>query len=166
MKSMISIVLFCAAVLASAQTVNTYNVSLSPVAVSSKVQSVAGTEAGGMITVTPNFDIGNMDVVAPGNNFQYFSGRVNYRIPYLSNKLNNLSSTINGLKFQFGLTASAGLDRITTGGNHFGFTAGGFANYSFDQGAHYTLGAEVQYAKWPGLNNNTFTVALGPAVHF
>jgi hypothetical protein len=84
-------------------------------------------------TITPNFDLGNVDVIAPGQNFQYYAARVNYRLPWLSKKLNNLSPTLNGYRFQFGLTASTGMDRITGPGDtkqHYGFTGGGFVNYA------------------------------------
>jgi hypothetical protein len=74
---------------------------------------------------------------------------------------------LNGLNFQFGLTASSGVVRITTNSaEHYGFTAGGLINYKLSAGGMWTLGAEVQYAKFPGMNNNTFTVSLDPAIHF
>lgn len=172
MKKVLTLAVFLLFALAGfAQTVptQTFNLTLSPISLPGGKQTVAGTEAGAMITVTPNLDLGNVDVLAPGNNFQYFAGRVNYRIPWLSNKLQNISPTLNGLRFQFGVTASVGVDRITGPGDptqHYGFTGGGFVNYSIDSGGHYSLGLEAQYAKFPGLNNNTFTVSLDPAIHF
>lgn len=144
---------------------NTFSMNLAPVSLPGNHQTVAGTAAGADLTLTPNFDVGNLDIIAPGQNFQYFAGHFNRRIPQLANYFNN-HSTQNMLKFQFGVTGSVGIDRLTaTGRQHFGATGGGFVNYSLG-GGRYSLGAEVQYAKFPGLANNTFIVSLDPAIHF
>jgi hypothetical protein len=147
---------------------STFALTLSPISLPGNHQTVAGSEAGAMLSITKNFDIGNVDVIAPGQNFQYYAGRVNYRLPWLSTKLNNLSPNLNGARFQFGLTASAGMDRITTGAGsqHYAMTGGGFINYDLTGSGRYSMGVEIQYAKFPGMNNNTVTVSMDPAIHF
>src|SRR5207253_2350321 len=99
---------------------------------------------------------------------QFYGGGFNYRLPILETKLNNFSSTLNGMRFQFYLTASAGISRITTANptQHYGFFGGAGVNYDLTSSGTWTLGAEVRYAKLPGLNNNTAVVTMGPAFHF
>lgn len=153
-------------VFAQSTPFSTFSINLDPVSLPGNKQTVAGTEGGTMLRFTPNNGIGLQTIFAPGDNFQYYSGRYDRHIPYLSNKLQNASPTLNGYKFDFGVTASAGVVRITgpASTQHYGFTGGGFVNYYVNN--TWSLGAEVQYAKFPGLNNSTFTVALDPAVHF
>lgn len=161
----------CAGLSAQAQTApptQTYNFSLSPIALPGPHQTVAGSEAGMDIFITPNNAVGQMTIIAPGNNFQYFGGSYTHTFPQLSTLLNNIAPNLNFMKFKFGAKASVGLSRVTLPDpvKHWGETVGGFVDYSFDKGAHYSLGLEVQYVKFPGLTNNNFAVALDPAVHF
>ena len=150
----------------TAPPIQTFSMNLSPISLPGNHQTVAGTAAGADLTFTPNLDLGSFNIVAPGQNFQYFAGHVNYRLPKLANFINNKTNW-NALRLQFGVTASLGVDRITNvSAQHFGATGGGFVNYSLDSGGHYSLGAEIQYAKFPGLANNTFIVSLDPAIHF
>lgn len=132
-------------------------------------QTVAATLAGITFTPTQNFDLKQTNLVS-GQNFQGFYGGFNYRLPVLSTKLNNVSPTVNGYRFQFYITGSAGVDRVTDpAGNvrqHYSFLAGGGVNYDVTQSGSWTLGGEVQYAKLPGLANNTAIVSFGPAYHF
>lgn len=132
-------------------------------------QTTVATLAGFTFTPTANFDLKDTNLVS-GGNFQGFYGGFNYRLPVLSSKLNNISPTVNGFRFQFYITASAGIDRVAdASGNvrqHYSFLAGGGVNYDLTNSGSWTLGGEVQYAKLPGLANNTAIVSFGPAWHF
>jgi hypothetical protein len=151
----------------TAPPTHTFTLALSPISLPGNHQTVAGTEAGTMFNVTPNNNFGMVTVQAPAQAFQYYAGRYERSLPFLANALNNASPNLNFLKFQFGVIATVGVTRITSvDRQHFGYTGGGYVNYSIDQGGHYSLGAEIQYARFPGLANNTWTVSLDPAVHF
>lgn len=151
-----------------AQTVAT-PVALTATAVSlpGNQTTVAAAETGFLVNVTNNFSLRDKTLV--GSNFQYFGGGFNYYLPSLSTALNNISPTLNGLKFQFWITGSAGVDRVTQGSStneHYGFTAGGGVSYALSASGAWTLGAEVEYVKFPGLTNNSAIVKLGPTLHF
>lgn len=169
MKLKLSIAILLLSAVAFCQTapkVQTYSLNLSAVSLPGNNQTVAGTAGGFNLNVTPNNAVGLYSILSPGQNFQYYAGRYNYVFQALSNKLNNLGP-VNFLKFQFGATASTGMDRITTtGAQHYAYSGGGFVNYSMDSGGHYSLGVELQYARFPGLKQNAFIVALDPAIHF
>lgn len=150
----------------------TFALTAQPIALPGGKQTVAGTLAGMALTVTDKFDLRNDNIIAPGNNFQGFFGGFNYRLPIISHKLNNASPTLNGERFQFYLTASVGIDRITPAvktdatKSHYAVLAGGGVNYDLTGSGHWTFGAEVRYAKLPGLQNNTAIVSVGPTLHF
>jgi hypothetical protein len=164
--------LFLAALPVFAQTqpapspVNTFALALSPISLPGNKQTVVGTASGATFTPTANFDVREDNLLASG--FQFFGGGFNYRLPVLQTKLNNASPNLNGFRFQFYLTGTVGVDRITVGqtAQHYAFLAGGGVNYDLTGSGTWTLGGEVRYAKFPGLNNNTVVVALGPAIHF
>jgi hypothetical protein len=163
------IALFALAVCAfgqtSAPTVSSFTLALSPISLPGNHQTVAGTEAGLSLGVTQNLDVIDQNIVAPGDNFQYFGGGVQYRLPVLSTKLNNASPNLNGLKFQFGLKASVGVDRLTAiNAQHWAFTAGGFVNYSINN--TWAFGGQVEYGHFSGFNQRAVLVSVGPQLHF
>jgi len=146
-----------------------FSLTAQPVALPGNHQTVAGTVAGVTFTPTANFDLREDNILAPGQNFQGFFGGFNYRLPAISTKLNNVSPNVNGYRFDFYITASAGVDRITLPTNtaqHYAFLAGGGITYDLTNSGTWTLGVEVRYAKLPGLANNTAIVSVGPAWHF
>lgn len=147
----------------AAPTTN-FTITLAPVTLPGGKASVAGTESGLALTVTPNFDIKEINLVSSG--LEYFGGGFNYRLPVLSTALNNASANLNGLQFQFTLEGSVGTIRTPTGppSGHWGALVGGSITYAIN--GTWNLGAEIQYAKLPGYANNTYTVAFGPNFHF
>jgi hypothetical protein len=148
---------------------NTFSLTAQPISLPGGQQTVVGTIMGITFTPTVNLDLREDNILAPGNNFQGFFGGFNYRLPILSTKLNSVSPTVDGTRFQFYVTASVGVDRITlpTGTNqHYAVLAGGGVNYDLTGSGRWTFGGEVRYAKLPGLNNNTAIVSLGPSLHF
>ena len=153
--------------LAFGQT-QTFSLSLSPISLPGNKQTVVGTDSGFTFSPTAKLDLREDNILAPGQNFQGFFGGFNYRLPILQTKLNNASPNVNFLRFQFYLTASAGIDRITLAETrqHYAFLAGGGLLYDLTGSGTWTLGAEVRYAKFPGLSNSTAVVAAGPALHF
>lgn len=159
---------FCLSITAFAQDTpfSTFSVTTAAISLPGGKSTVAGTEAGAMLRVTQNTSIGTMNVISPGT-LSYYSGRFEQHIPFLSKKLNGISPTINGLQFDIGVTGSAGIVRVPLGSDfkqHYGFTGGIFVNYYLNK--TWSLGVEAQYAKFPGYNNNTATVAFSPAIHF
>lgn len=151
----------------TAPPTTTWNFTLSPVSVPGVGQTVAGTEGGVAVGLTPNVQLGETTIIAPGNNFQYFAGRGVYNLAGLANALNN-HTAFSGLQFQFQPTVSAGVVRITgpVAAQHVGFTVGGIVNYRFGSSGTWALGAKVEYAKFPGLRNNAMIASFGPSLHF
>jgi hypothetical protein len=167
-KSLASVFAVLALSLVSFAQTNTFSFNLTPISLPGGKQTVAGTAAGMTFSPTPNFDLREDTIIAPGQNFQAFMGGVNYRLPVISTKLNNASPNVDGSRFQFYVTASVGIDRITLGDTrqHYAFLAGGGINYDLTGSGKWTMGGEVRYAKFPGLLNNTVVVSLGPSIHF
>jgi len=141
-----------------------FSVILTPTQLPGGKSSVTGTMNGASITVTPNLDVENLNVIS--TSFNYFSGGAKYFFPSLSKALNNASPTLNGYNFQFYLTGTLGSVRVLGGpqGGHWGETIGGGINYALN--GSVGLGVEAQYAKLPGYANNTYLVAFGPNFHF
>ena len=148
----------------------TFSLTAQPVALPGGGHTVAGTVAGFTFSPTPNVDLRSDNIFVAGSGFKGFFGGFNYRLPILSTKLNNVSPNVSGFRFQFYLTASAGIDQITSGSGktqqHYAFLAGGGVNYDLTASGKFSFGAEVRYAKLPGLANNTAIVSVGPAFHF
>jgi hypothetical protein len=157
-----------AQVVSTVPPVNTFTLTATPLALPSGQSTFMGTDAGFTFTPTQNFDLREDNLVAPSANFTAFFGGFNYRLPVLSTKLNNVSPNLNGYRFQFYITASAGVDRIAaaTTREHYSFLAGGGVQYDLTGSGTWTLGGEVRYAKLPGLANNTAIVTFGPSIHF
>ena len=121
-------------------------------------------ESGLSLKLTNNFDIRESNLTGAG--LQFYGAGANYHLPALSKLLNNASPTLNGLLFDFYLTGTVGtvLTPTSPAGGHWGERVGGGFNYALSN--TWSLGAEVQYFKAPGYSNNTYTVALGPQIHF
>lgn len=170
MKTLITLLLIFVAACAFGQTapapgVNTFSFALSPISLPGANQTVAGTEAGMTLNVTNNLALVDQNILAPGDSFQFFGGGAQYTFPTLSTKLNNISPNLNGLAFQFGLKATAGVDRLTAiNAQHWGFTAGGFVNYELS--GTWAFGGEVLYGHFPGFNQRAVLVSVGPSIHF
>jgi hypothetical protein len=153
-----------------ASPISTFSLTAQPIALPGNHQTVAGTVAGMTFTPTTNFDLREDNVIVPGQNFQGYFGGFNYRLPVISTAVNNISPNLNGYRFQFYLTGSAGVSIVSppggTSASHYAFLAGGGITYDITQSGSFALGVEVRYAKLPGLANNTAIVSLGPSWHF
>jgi hypothetical protein len=121
--------------------------------------------SGVSLNISQNFQLREDNIISIDNSFRGFYGGFNYFFPMLSRKLNGVSPNLNGARFHFYLSASAGVDQIAAK-QHYSFLAGGGAYYDLDQSGKWTLGAEVRYIKAPGYANNSAIVSVGPAFHF
>lgn len=152
---------------ASAQT-QTFSLTTQAVAIPGSEtgqQTLAAAVTGIAMTITPNFDLRQDDVITSDGHLQGYFGGFTYRLPVLQRKLNNMSPTLNGYNFQFYLTASAGQDRVGKD-THYAFLAGGGLNYKMGKSGTWTFGCEVRWAKLPGYRNSTALVSVGPTLHF
>ncbi len=132
-------------------------------------QTIAASDSGLAFTPTPNLDIFDRNLIASDSTMKYFAGGANYRIAWLNKKLDSISPNVNFLRVQTFVTASAGIEQVSLAGvtkNHYGFTAGGGANYMLNQSGSWTLGGSVEWAKFPGYQNNGLIVKFGPTFHF
>jgi hypothetical protein len=149
---------------------STFTMSSTAVSLPGGKSTVAGTDTQMLLNITPSFSLRDSNFISPiGNGFQYFGGGFRYNLNNLSKNLNNMSTTLNGFRFQFYFTGTVGVDRVTvsnTTKQHYGTTIGGGVSYALTSTGTWQLGAEVEYAKFPGLNNNTAIVKLGPSIHF
>jgi hypothetical protein len=146
-------------------TSSTFSLNASPIALPGGKGTAAGVLAGGTLNITSNFALRQSSFISTGGWTGYFGG-VQYAIPSLAKALNNLSSNINGLVFQPYVTASMGVGQIA-GASHYSFMAGGGLNYDPAGNTKFVVNLfEVQYAKLPGLANNTVIVSAGPQLRF
>lgn len=145
-------------------TSTSFTVNLTPITLPGGHTSVAGIESGMSLKLTTNFDARESNLT--GSGLQFYGGGFNYHLPFLSKILNNASPNINGLLFDFYLTGTVGTVLTPSGpaGGHWAERIGGGFNYSLNQ--TWSLGTEIQYFKAPGYANNTYTVAVGPQIHF
>ena len=145
----------------------TWTLTGMPIILPGNQSTLVAAEAGVEFQVTPNFYFRDTNLVAA--NAQGYYGGIKYTLPAFSTMIGNVSPAISATRLQLYITASAGIDHITTGAvakAHYSFLAGGGFNYDVTGSGRWTLGAEVQYAKLPGLANNTAIVSFGPALHF
>lgn len=129
--------------------------------------TLAGAVAGMTMSITPNFQLRDENILstgAPGVNF--YGGGFNYFLPVLGKTINNASPNINGLRLHFYLTGTFGKDQVSTGATHYAFLSGAGVYYDLNGSGSWTFGTEVRYAKLPGYANNTVVVSVGPAIHF
>lgn len=148
---------------------NTFSLNFSTLSLPGGHHTVAAVDEGMTFNLTQNFQLRQDNVQAPDSSFQFFGGGFNYFLPVISTKLNAASPTLSGARFQFWITASAGVDRITAGSvtsQHYAERAGGGGQYDLTASGKWTFAAEIQYGKFPGLQNNTWTAAISPAFHF
>jgi len=134
-------------------------------------QTTAGALTGATLQITQNFDLRQTDFVATGSNISAFFGGVDYTIAPFSKWLDNISPNLDGYNFQLQATASMGVDRVTPAGStniaeHYAFLAGGRLSYAIAGSNTWGLVADIEYAKLPGLANNTVIVSVGPTIHF
>lgn len=168
---------FLFAGVASAQTptpaVDTFSTTLSAVNLpGSNGSTLAGTLAGFTYKVTPDFALKQTNLLSSGAATNGFYGGGDYTLPFLSKKLNNMSPTTNGYDFQFQITGSVGVLRVTmpTGqvNQHWSAMFGGRVNYAIKGSKTFSLGLEVQdlYASRDLPKKNNLLIALGPSIHF
>ncbi len=151
--------------------VQTFSASANALALPGNKETMAGTLTGFTVQITQNLYLRNTNFLAPGSNGSGYFGGVDYTITPFSKWLNNISPNLSGYNFQLQVTASAGVDRVTPPGSanvaqHYAFLAGGRLNYAIAGSKTFGLGIEVQYAKLPGIANNTAIVSVGPTIHF
>ena len=144
----------------------TYNFSLSPITLPGAKTSLSGAETDIKIKITPNFALGETNLI--GGNYSFIGGRGDYVIPQFSKWLNNVSPNLNGYAFQLGVTGSAGVTRtpLSVGVNqsHWGERSGAFLNYAVN--GNVGLGVEAQWCNFPGYAHSTYSIAFGPSFHF
>lgn len=140
-----------------------FAMNLTPVTLPGGHTTLAGISSGVAFTISPNFDVKNLNIAA--SNLQYYSAGFNYRLPVISKALNNVSPNINFLAFQPYVNATVGADyAYGQSSSHYALTAGGGVDYYLNN--TWSFGAEADYAKFPGFNNNTVLIFFGPKWHF
>lgn len=160
---------FLLAGVAEAQTstpsVQTFSLTSSALSLPGGGKTVAATNAGATFNVTTNLQLRSDNILTTDGSFYGYFGGVNYFLPVLGRKLNDISPNLSGGRFHFYVTGSAGVDQAY-GKQHYAFLAGGGVFYDLTASGKWTLGGEARYAKLPGYANNTAIVSVGPAFHF
>ena len=142
---------------------STFSLTAAPIALPGGKTTAAGVLAGGTLNVTTNLAIRQSNFLAPSANFNGYFGGFQYSVPALAKWFNSKSS-LTLLNLQPYVTASAGLGQVN-GSSHYAFLAGGGMNYAPTKGFTVNL-FEVQYARLPGLAQNTVIVSAGPQLRF
>jgi hypothetical protein len=157
---------------ASAPSVNlqTWSLNTAAITLPGGKQTFVGVDSGISFTPTPNLDLFDRNVIATGAGFGYYAGGFNYRFPSFGTMLNNQSPNVNFLRLQVGITGSFGVDRIQLPNNltaqHYGWTAGLFADYQLTSGGAWTLGVKAEYVQFPGEPGSHVAISLNPSFHF
>lgn len=144
------------------ETSVTFN--LAPITLPGLKASVAGAETDVLVAPSPSFQVGETSLASSSMIFE--GGRGQYVIKPISTWLQNHSPNLNGYQFQFGLTGSAGVVKpVGAGGTaHWGERAGVFVNYAVS--GQWGLGVDAEWGNFPGVAHNTWTLAVGPNLHF
>ncbi len=158
-------VLAVSAVAQTPPTPQTFSLTASAISLPGGGHTVAGTVAGATLNVTQNVALRSDNIIANGSDFKGFFGGFNYQLPVLGKKLNNASPNLDGARFHFYVTASAGVDQVGDK-QHYAFLAGGGVYYDLTSSGSWNFGGEVRWAKLPGLANNTAIVTAGPSFRF
>lgn len=146
---------------------STFSASASAIALPGGGQTVAGTIVGALFAVSPNLALRSDNMLVPAANLQGYYGGFNYTLPSITNKIQNVSSTIDGNHLQVYLTASAGIDHFSvSGAQHYSFLAGGGLRYDPLGNKNFSVNCEVRWAKLPGYANSTAIVSLSPTLRF
>src|SRR5258708_17099702 len=156
-----AVALFCSSVLAglSAAQVpapsDTFSMDAQAISLPGGKQTAAGTVVGGTFAITQNFALRSDNLIAPGANLSAYLGGFNYNLPVLSRKLNNMSPNLDGSRFQFYITASVGVDRLSPASGdvrqHYAALVGGGVRYDASGSGRFSVNlAEVRWAKLPG----------------
>lgn len=147
----------------------TFSFQANAVALPGGKSTLAAALTGETLQVTTNFGLRQTNLV--GSGVTAFYGGIDYTVAPFSKWLDNLSPTLDGYNFQLQLTGSAGVDRVTPAGSttiaqHYSFLAGGRLSYAIAGSNIWGLVADIEYAKLPGLANNTVIVSVGPTINF
>ncbi len=143
-------------------TTTSWSATFSEVQIPNSKSSFIGTSNELAFTVTPNFDIKQENIVGAG--LQYYGFGANYRLPVISEALNNASPTINFLAFDFSLEATIGAAYSNGNNGKWAETFGGGVDYYLNN--TWSLGAKIDYLKFPGYCNNCYAVYLNPKIHW
>jgi hypothetical protein len=142
----------------------TFNFSAQAVALPGNKATVAATVLGGTLQVTENFSLRQDSILGQAGNFTGYYGGFEYNLPSLSKKLNAVSQ-FDANHLQFYLTASVGVDRVSSlSGDvqHYSGLVGGGARYDPTGSGRFGLQLfELRYLKAPGFANNTAVLSTG-----
>lgn len=143
-----------------------FSLTASAVALPGGGQTVAGTILGQTFAVTDTLSLRATELIAPGSSTNAYFGGVQW-FPNVQKVLSKTRLTSYGLVPY--LTASAGADQVSPAGSstkeHYAFLLGGGLNYC-PMAAMCVNAFEVQYARLPGLANNTAIVSSGLTLTF
>lgn len=144
---------------------HTFSLNTTALSLPGAGSTLAAMDAGLTFGVTSNLELRDDNFVTTDNTFRFFGGGVNYYLPVLSTKLNNMSPNLNGYRFRFYLTGQAGADQYANK-QHYAYRAGGGFYYDLTASGTWTFGAEATYDHFTGFKTNTWSVAVGPSIHF
>lgn len=163
MKKLILISLILFTVVSFAQNTKPFNVSfnLAQITLPGAGKSVAGAETDVILPFTTNNLIGMSTLVSADYNF--IAGRYDRNFPSISKYLNNISPNLNFLNSEIGVTGSVGVVHANTE-SHWGERAGVFWRQNINE--TWAMGFEAQWVNLPGYQHNTYSVAVGPSIHF
>lgn len=144
-------------------TSTSFTMNLTPVTLPGNKTTLTGVSSGIAFTVTPNFDVKELNLNSSGDSYYGFGA--NYRLPIISTALNNVSPNINFLAFQFYLNGTVGANYGPGATqSHWSETVGGGVDYYINN--TWSFGGEADYAHLVGYNNKALILFIGPKLHF
>lgn len=154
----------------AATTTTTFAMTASALALPGNHQTVSGSVSGIMFSPTSKFDFREDNLVPAVPGQLAFFGGFNYHLPPISTAIQN-GTNLNGFNFDFYLTGSLGVTRITDSSNntasHYAGLAGVGVNYKLSKGGTWAMGFEARAARLPGMASGwTAVISLGPSIHF
>lgn len=149
----------------------TFSFSASAIALPGSNGTFAGTDAGVSFAPTQNLSIAQHSILSADGGMDYFGGGLDYALPQISLKANNVMPVVSGFRMLFSLGGSMGVARVkATSGNtlqHYGADLHGAFNYALSSTGAWQLGVRGGAMRLPYYGTGwTKFFEFGPSFHF
>jgi hypothetical protein len=149
----------------------TFSFSASAIALPGGRGTFAGTDAGVSFNPTQNLSIAQHSILSADGGADYFGGGVDYALPQISLKANNVMPIVSGFRMLFSVGGSMGVARVKNASGttlqHYGADFHGAFNYALSSTGAWQLGVRGGAMRLPYYERGwTKFFELGPSFHF